>query len=574
MFRWPLLLVFLLGSLESTQAVAQPSDPAYQLVWSDEFDGTTLDLGKWEPQIGTGCPSLCGWGNNELQYYRAENATVSGGLLTISAKEEAFGGKAYTSARLRTKDLGDWRYGRFEMRAKMPIGRGIWPAFWMLPTDEVYGGWPFSGEIDILEYLGQDPSRIFGTLHYGGPFSTFVSTATTLSSGTFHDGFHEFALEWDPHEIRWYLDGQLYACNSHWFSANGEYPAPFDQRFHLLLNMAVGGNLPGSPDASTVFPQELVVDWVRVWQKPAPPARLELLFDGMDHANPFGNGWFAANGGGGGGIGANTVDLPPEGGCRASLESGWGGPAGFIGVFGRTFPLDLTDMTHFEMWLHPDPDQTYTLEINLQEDDNGDDLIPSSPDGQDDEFQYELQVSPTGPGAIAGGGWQKISIPLVDFHDDNSFHWGGNGIFDPYPVSSGGNGRLVSVVIAVISPNGGSQTFRTDAWLFRNADAVVAAGDGSALPGPNWLDPAVPNPFGAVTNLSFRLPAEGPYRAIVFDVRGRRVRDFGPAWGGAGVQVLSWDGRTDQGTRAPSGMYFVRVRQGGREQTRKIVLRR
>ena len=137
----------------------------YQLVWSDEFDGVAVDASKWVFQTGDGYPALCGWGNNELEYYRSENATVSGGLLTLTAREEVFGGRDYTSARLRTINLGDWLYGRLEMRAKMPIGQGIWPAFWMLSTNEVYGTWAASGEIDIMEYLGHQPDEVLGTIH-------------------------------------------------------------------------------------------------------------------------------------------------------------------------------------------------------------------------------------------------------------------------------------------------------------------------------------------------------------------------------------------------------------------------
>ena len=196
----------------------------------------------------------------------------------------------------------------------------------------------------------------------------------------------------------------------------GGYPAPFDQEFHLLLNMAVGGNLPGPPDATTSFPQELVVDYVRVYQRPEFP-ECEILFDGMDHANPSGaNGWFTFNGNGGGGIGGFTTDLPP-GGCNASLIAGYGsgGVPGFFGGFGRTSPRDLTGMTHFSFWINPDAGQDYVIEINLLDDDNGDDVIPGTPDGADDEYQFDCHVSATGPCAIAGGGWQHVSIPIASF---------------------------------------------------------------------------------------------------------------------------------------------------------------
>jgi beta-glucanase (GH16 family) len=463
---------------------SQVHGQSYELVWQDEFNGSQLDLAKWEPQIGTGCPSLCGWGNNELQYYRSENATVSGGFLTITAREETFGGQDYTSARLRTKNLGDWTYGRFEMRAKMPIGQGLRPAFWMLPTDETYGDWAASGEIDITEYVGHEPDKVYGTIHYGGPWPANQSSGNsfTLGSGSFNDDFHEFALEWDRCEMRWYVDGVLYAAQDNWSSSGGPYPAPFDERFHLLLNVAVGGNWPGPPDMSTVFPQEMVVDYVRVYQKPDFSACI-LEFDGMDHAAPFANGWFTFGGSvGGGGIDANLVDLPPIEGCVASLQTGWGsgGTPGFFGGFGRNNPMDLTDPTHFTLWINPDAGQDYTLEINLQDDDNGDNAIPSSPNGLDDEFQFDFGVSPSGPHAISGGGWQRVSIPLASFADDNSFHFGGNGIFDPFPVSGGGNGQLINVVAVIISNSGADATFRTDRWAFTKHT--------SSLTGRVWED--------------------------------------------------------------------------------------
>lgn len=467
------------GVLAALLSVA-PARAQYQLVWQDEFDGTQLDLAKWQPQIGTGCPSLCGWGNNELQYYRAENATVAGGFLTITAKQEAFGGQSYTSARLRTRNLGDWKYGRFEMRAKMPIGKGLWPALWMLPTDNVYGAWAASGEIDILEYLGHDPDRVFGTIHYGGtyPANQFSSSGFTLGAGTFHDAFHVFALEWDECSLRWYVDGALYAEQKSWSSAGGPYPAPFDQRFHLLLNLAVGGNLPGPPDGSTSFPQQLVVDWVRVYQE----SSLDLgpcvtLFDGMEHGNPFGNNWFSFGGSvGGGGIAANFVDVEPVEGCDVSLQTGWGsgGTPGFFGGFGRGNPLRLDDRTHFTFWINPDAGQSYRLEINLQDDDNGDNSIPGTPNGLDDEFQFNCLVGPAGPHAISGGGWQRVSIPLASFADDNSFHFGGNGVFDPIPASAGGNGQLITVVFVVQSLSGADVTFRTDRWTFTRQTSSVS----------------------------------------------------------------------------------------------------
>lgn len=241
------------------------------LVWSDEFDGTTLDLTKWTPQIGDGCDiNLCGWGNNELEYYRAENAVVSNGTLKIIAKQESFQGRNYTSARLRTINKGDWTYGRFEARMKLPTAQGMWPAFWMLSTDEAYGGWPQSGEMDIMELVGKEPDRAHGTIHYGNPYpnNSSQSASFQLNSGTFSDDFHTFALEWEPGVIRWYVDDYLFATKTSADVAPLRWP--FDQRFHLLLNLAVGGNWPGNPNSSTTFPQTMEVDYVRVYEGKFP----------------------------------------------------------------------------------------------------------------------------------------------------------------------------------------------------------------------------------------------------------------------------------------------------------------
>ncbi len=278
----------LMASVWSLSAEAQCRRiPRCELVWADEFEGSAVDTEKWAFQRGDGSEVGLprGWGNNELQWYQDENAAVDNGLLTITARQEPVSGFQYTSARLRTSGLADWAYGRFEIRARLPIGRGLWPAFWMLPSEEAYGGWAASGEIDIMEYVGSDPGRVLGTLHYGAPWpnNTFSGNDYDLGSGTFADDFHVFAIEWEPGEIRWYVDGVHYASQSEWFSSNGPYPAPFDRRFYLLLNVAVGGNLPGSPDASTEFPQEMVVDYVRVYQAAAAKgtqvSTASLLYD-------------------------------------------------------------------------------------------------------------------------------------------------------------------------------------------------------------------------------------------------------------------------------------------------------
>jgi len=235
----------------------------WNLVWEDEFTGTSLNTNNWSYQTGDG-----GWGNNELQFYRngTNNLTVNGGTLQITAKEEAHMGANYTSARIRTINKSDWTHGKMEARIKLPIGQGIWPACWMLPTDNVYGGWPHSGEIDIMEYLGHQPNIAHGTVHYSiGGSHNFVGDSYTLPSGGYNDAFHTFSVEWESGAIRWYIDGVLYHSVTE--ASLGISPWVFDENFHFILNLAVGGNWPGPPDATTVFPQTMEVDYIRVYQQ-------------------------------------------------------------------------------------------------------------------------------------------------------------------------------------------------------------------------------------------------------------------------------------------------------------------
>lgn len=249
-----------------TPAPTPTPEPTWVLVWTDEFeapDGSAVDPKKWRFDTGSG-----GWGNNELQYYTdtTDNAYIEDGNLVIKA-EAVDSWERYTSARLVTHGEASWVYGRFEIRAKLPIGQGIWPAIWMLPAGWHYGGWPVSGEIDIMEYLGHEPARVHGTLHYGNPH-TYEGTYYDLDEGTFADDFHVFALEWEPEEIRWYVDDHLVQTQTEWFTSSdrGEYPAPFDKPFNLLINVAVGGQWPGNPDETTEFPQYMRVDYVRVYE--------------------------------------------------------------------------------------------------------------------------------------------------------------------------------------------------------------------------------------------------------------------------------------------------------------------
>lgn len=248
----------------------QAQDTSWRLVWADEFDGTAIDTTKWTVVIGDGCDvGICGWGNDELQWYDRDNVAVEGGTLRLIARKDSMRGYAYTSGKLQSRFKGDWKYGRFEVRAKLPAGAGYWPAIWMLPTDATYGGWAASGEIDIMEAVGKEPSRIYATLHHGGAWPNNRSTPDSLiiPAGLASADFHTYAIEWDAASFAWFFDGNEYARQTVWSTAGHDYPAPFDQRFHMILNLAVGGNWPGPPDTDTVFPQPFEVDFVRVYQR-------------------------------------------------------------------------------------------------------------------------------------------------------------------------------------------------------------------------------------------------------------------------------------------------------------------
>ena len=242
------------------------------LVWSDEFDAAQLDPEVWFFESGDGSQyGIPGWGNNELQWYLENSAELRDGMLVITARQESVGGKNYTSARINTRDRFAFRYGRIEARIRFPEGQGIWPAFWMLPQDDVYGTWAASGEIDIVEAVnlgGTGGNSVFGTIHYGGEFpANQSSTNNYLVPTNATTEFHTYALEWDSTvpEMRWYVDDVLFSTQNSWSTTGAPYPAPFDENFYILLNVAVGGNFPGAPNSSTVFPVEMEVDYVRVY---------------------------------------------------------------------------------------------------------------------------------------------------------------------------------------------------------------------------------------------------------------------------------------------------------------------
>lgn len=323
-----------------------------QRIFSEDFDGPSLDLTRWSYQTGDGCDiSLCGWGNNELQWYLQDNISITDGKLKITAKRQTMQNRSYTSGRIRTVGKFDFKYGRVEARMKLPVGRGIWPALWMLPTDNTYGIWPQSGEIDLMEYVGHEPNKIFGTLHFGQPWPNNASTSTNfiLAQGTFNEDFHDYALEWTDSAIRWYIDGYLYGTKTR--TDLGGQRWPFDQKFHLLLNLAVGGNLPGNPDGNTTFPQTFEIDYLHVYDLTgAPylsgPAKVPHAAQNTTYtlkSVPAGS--------------TITWSVP----AQATLVEGQGTPAVKIHWGAQSGPIQATIN-------HPCGDKTFTLQVFVEPD--------------------------------------------------------------------------------------------------------------------------------------------------------------------------------------------------------------
>ncbi len=288
----------------------------WTMVWSDEFDGlgenldtNGLNLSKWGYQNGTGAEfGLDGWGNNEQQYYSKDNINVKDGNLVITPELETLGGKRYTSGRIWTSPTFSKKYGKFEARIKLPAGNGFWPAFWLMPKDGAYGGWAASGEMDIMEAKGRLLQEVGGTIHYGGawPNNKYSGASYNFDEGQSITDFHTYAVEWEPGEIRWYVDDELYQTQNNWNTngTSGEeklaFPAPYDQPFYIILNLAVGGNFDGGrePDASVFASNpKMEVDFVRVYELTGraykiptdPQITIEPLPEGARVADSTGN---------------------------------------------------------------------------------------------------------------------------------------------------------------------------------------------------------------------------------------------------------------------------------------------
>lgn len=282
-----------------TRAQETTEEANWVLAWSDEFEGDSLDMTKWSYELGNwlldnkGNYETSGWGNNEQEFYTDKNALVENGTLTIQAKKETYtdavqGTYEYTSSKLVTKNKFSMCLGKVEIRARVDSGRSLWPALWMLPENSVYGRWAASGEIDIMEGFGSTPEKICGTIHFGNvwPENKYLTEYYYFKDGDSTENWHTYSIEWEEDEIRWYVDDVLYSTQNNWYLDGRTYPAPFDQNFYLIMNLAVGGHFDGvdgiyaDPAIFENGPKELEVDYVRVYQKDGitkKPAELQHM---------------------------------------------------------------------------------------------------------------------------------------------------------------------------------------------------------------------------------------------------------------------------------------------------------
>lgn len=618
-------LIALAGILSA--GLAAPAHATWSIVWADEFNGAALNTADWGYDVGTGCPSLCGWGNSELEYYRAQNVTVTGGNLVITSKAESFSGSSYTSGRIKTKGKRSFTYGRIEMRAKLPTGGGMWPAFWMLPEADIYGGWAASGEIDIMEAANATNS-VGGTIHYGGtyPANTFSGGSLSLGGANFADTFHLYAIEWEPDAIRWYVDNTLYytRTSAQWYSngAPANPRAPFDQPFYILLNAAVGGNYTGCTSSGCItatFPQQFLVDYVRVYADiPNTPPTVSITSPGSGGVLPAGNitidatasdadgsvarvefynGYsllgqdttapysFTWNSVGNGCYDVMVRVLDNQGGvatAHVDLTVGTGcGQAPYLGspfIFPTRVQAEDYDAGGEGVAYH-DADAA----------NNGTRYRPS--EGVDIENSTDVgggyNVGWINPGEyveytvnVPAAGSYPLQVRVASQNVGGTFHLAFNGVDATgnitVPVTGGWQTWTTVTTTATLAagpqvmrfvPTAGE--FNLNYFEFLSAPSAVLPDGG---PVRDLLGAAYPNPFTRATAIQYDLQARAAVHLALFDVRGALVRTLVAGESvAAGRHEVNWDGRDEAGRLAAAGVYFYRLETGRYAETRRLV---
>ena len=598
------------------------------LVWSDEFDGTSLDIDNWTIDIGDGCPDLCGWGNNELEYYRPENVAVADGYLTLTAREEFYGGRYFTSGKVLTRDKQYFRYGRIEMRAKIPTGGGMWPAFWMMPQDDVYGGWAASGEIDIME-SASETTWIDGTIHFGGewPNNAYSGGAYAPGGVNFADDFHVYAIEWEPEEIRWYVDDVLYSTKYYWqwySEGDPDNPlAPFDQDFFIILNAAVGGDYTGCtyPGCITAdLPQEYIIDYVRVYQDTGNVAPTVTITSPAEGDNPpAGDITITATAADTDGVVAtveffdDTYYLGED--TTPPYTIVWPAVAdGCYSIVARAiddngaFSTDTADITVGDgCGQAPFLGSPFVLPTRIEGEDfdvggEGVAYHDTDPGNNGNQYRLEEDVDVQTCSDVGGGynlGWviesewleYAVVVPVtgeypVDIRVAAQYV---GGVFH---LEFNGENKTGDVVVPV---TGGWQT-----WTTVSATATLDAGtyvmrfvptdEGFNVnyfefqppttvtvpdrpPTDVVLHPCYPNPFNPLTTVSYDLPRQSTISVRVYDLAGRLVQVLvDDVTQSPGRHTATWAGRDSRGMAMTSGTYFCRLEVGGRIETMRMML--
>ena len=621
-----LVLTFALSILVVAGSVSS-AHAALSLVWSDEFDGTSLDTSNWNYDIGDGCPGLCGWGNNELQYYRSQNVSVSGGNLIIESREESYGGRSFTSGKIHTRDKHDFLYGRIEMRAKIPGGGGMWPAFWMMPQDAVYGGWAASGEIDIMEAVN-DPNWTSGTLHFGGSWPNNTSSGGTYNPGgvNFSDDFHIYAVEWEQDQIRWYVDGVLFSTKyyTQWYSDSdpGNPYAPFDQSFYIILNSAVGGNYPGCTDPGCIdadLPQQFVVDYVRVYQETgnlAPTVEItspteadnpppgDITFEatasdtdgnvvrvefyhgptylGEDATAPYSYVWPSVADGcyaitakaidDESAVGEDTVDVTVGSGCGQIPYGGAFVPPGRLQA--EDFDIGGEGVSYHDSDLYNEGG-VYRGGVgvdieNCSDAGAGYNVGWISP-GEWLEYTLDVPVAGEYPvdirvASLMAGGTCRLEIDGVDATGDIS-------------LPPTGGWQVWSTASTTVALDAGSHILRffttTDGYnlnWFEFQEPTTAVPHEPPSTGYR-LHPCYPNPFNSSTTIAYELPEPARINLAIFDVSGEVVKTLAAGeTSGPGRHEVVWNGRDEAGRAAAAGVYFYRLDAGLYSETRRMSL--
>ena len=578
--------------------------------------------------IGNGCPDLCGWGNNELEYYRAENLSVSGGYLTITTLEQSYAGYSYTSGKIYRGTSAFFLYGRIEMRAKIPTGGGMWPAFWMMPQYSVYGVWAASGEIDIMESANGTTS-VGGALHFGGswPNNNYTSGSYSLGGANFADDFHVYAIEWEPDEIRWYVDGGLFMTktSADWYSdaAPGNPRAPFDQEFYIILNSAIGGNYTGctSPGCITAdLPQEYIIDYVRVFQEsPNIPPAVSITSPGNGSTLPAGDITIDATASDTDGsivriefydgdtyLGEDTTDpfsfvwMSVPDGCHEIIARALDDDGGI--------EFDSVEITvGAGCGQGPYLGDPYSVPVRIEAEDydtGGEGIAYHDLDSGNNGNQYRTtegvdieictdagggyNVGWTGPGEwleytvdVSVPGLHTFEVRVASNSSGGALHieFGGVDATGEITVPVTGGWQNWTTVSATASLSAGTQVMRvvfdSDGFNINYIEILrTLTGDLPDIHSAGYaLHQCYPNPFNPSTTIRYDLPEPVNVDITVYDVTGRRVRRLlDGEYMEAGSHSVVWDGRNDAGGTVDTGVYFCRLRAGAFSQTRKMVL--